>query len=505
MKCVHEDTELDLKPLLDELRKHPAHFSGAAHLISVVLASLFVFMGSSVFAQSAGLLDPTWSPAGVFGAGKTLTSFVGSGAGGALAVQSDGRVVVAGNCFINGRPAHCAIRYKTSGELDTSFGVAGIFRWQIGSQSSATSLAIQTDGKILLAGNCSPSDTEERFCVVRLENTGQIDSNFAINGVASIAIRNSTNRVTGIALRPDGRILLAGFCGFSIAYDFCLAQFETNGSLDLGFGSNGIVTTFAGNSSAGISLLLLPSGEALVGGRCDRRFCIAKYRQDGSLDLGYGANGLVQGDAGSLNAIALQPDGRLIAAGFCNKGGPLDGFCAFRYTARGEPDLSFGSGGRLNGNFTNGSDLANAIAVHRDGRFYLVGDCSFGLGYQMCVAAYSADGVLDSGFAGKGWAQIPVTGVFDYAVATKLLDGGKLLLAGGCFDSSMSGFCTARIFTKQTLAEQPVTALPPAWAAAFVLCAGFAGALVSRKTINRRSASEVVPLRSRRNASPHAL
>ena len=203
------------------------------------------------------------------------------------------------------RPAAAA-----PGDLDPTFGSAGTVETQISTDGFITGLAIQADGKIVAAGNTyQPS----ALGLARYQPNGELDGTFGSGGI----VTGPPGNMYGLALQPDGKILLAGNRFVSTRSFFSVARFQPDGSPDATFGSDGLVTGPDGGASA---LALQADGRIVVAGAEpeDYAFKLVRLNTDGTLDSSFGSNGSVQtllGSAAGASAVIVQPDGRILAAG----------------------------------------------------------------------------------------------------------------------------------------------------------------------------------------------
>jgi len=276
----------------------------------------------------------------------------------ALAVQPDGRILIAGSCFGVSTNDACVVRLNADGTFDTSFdGPSGNGNGKlllpIGASASAFSaLTLQPDGKIVLLGDCVGGNAD--FCLARLNADGSYDSTFdgpggTGDGRFALPIGTSFETSSAIALQPDGRIVVAGYCANATDYDFCAARLNTDGSLDTSF--VGPAGTGNGRFLVGVGTLddvltamaVQPDGKIVLTGYCrvslNVEFCQVRLNNDGSLDT------LFDGPGGSGNgkfilsigpgddhaqAMVLQPDGKIVQAGYCRDSGVED-FCIARF------------------------------------------------------------------------------------------------------------------------------------------------------------------------------
>lgn len=278
-----------------------------------------------------GSLDPTFGTSG-----KVTTDFPGGGDANALAVQADGKLVAAG---VTGGD-FALVRYNPDGSLDTSFGTGGTVTTDFaGNVDIANALIVQADGKLVAAGSTEFFAVD--FAVARYNPDGTLDASFGTGGQA-VTDLGGNDRAFALAVQ-DGK-LVAGGLSFSFTGtngDFGLVRYNPDGSLDGSFGSGGKVTTdFRGLGSFEEARALVVQGNRLVaagnvGPFVD--FGLARYRADGALDRSFGSGGKVTtdfvGQTDEAFGLAVQADGRLVAAGFTtSEFGEMD-FALARYRA----------------------------------------------------------------------------------------------------------------------------------------------------------------------------
>jgi uncharacterized delta-60 repeat protein len=350
--------------------------------------------------KSNGSLDPSFG-----NGGKVLTNF---GAGGSAAaygavVQPDGKIVAAGNTSVDGNPDFGLARYKSNGSLDPSFGTGGKVRTDFASSSDdrAFALALQPDGKIVVGGSSTAGGGSADLALARYNANGSLDASFGSGGkVLTDFGSSSADAAFALALQSDGKIVTAGYSTASGNLDFGLARFNANGSLDASFGSGGaVVTDFSSPSSdQAFALALQPDGKILAAGdsAIDEGlddFALARYDIDGSLDASFGSGGKVLTDFGSSSldyarAVALLPDGRIVAVGLSEAGGS-DDFALARYTPSGALDTSLGSGGTVLTDFGSSShEEAWDLVLQPDGRIVAAGDSDAGGTFDFALARY---------------------------------------------------------------------------------------------------------------------
>jgi uncharacterized delta-60 repeat protein len=262
-----------------------------------------------------GTLDPS------FGAGGKVTTALG-GQIRALAVQADGKLVAAG---VAGSDFALA-RYLPDGTLDAGFGTGGIVRTGFPGVffAEAHALAVQADGKLVAAGSAGAA----AFALARYNPDGTLDPGFGTGGIVTTAFGGFFNEANALVVQEGEKIVAAGQ-NFGATSDFALARYRANGTLDPSFGVGGKVTTgFAGGGTAA-GLVVQADGRLVAGGTADAGngsgpdFALVRYRANGSLDPSFGVGGKVTTDFGAsgidrANALAIQADGKLVAAGSPN-------------------------------------------------------------------------------------------------------------------------------------------------------------------------------------------
>jgi uncharacterized delta-60 repeat protein len=396
-----------------------------------------------------------------FGAfGKVSTPFgSGNDAAKRVAIQPDGKIVVAGTCSNGTNADFCVARYNADGVLDTTFSGDGKVITAVGSgDDDVRAMAIQPDGRILLAGTCD-NGAPSNFCLVRYSATGALDIGFNGNGKLLSAAGSVSSSLRGLALQPDGKIVVGGTCDNGSGNTFCLARYTTDGALDTTFSGDGKVTTTIGAGVSYIDTVLLQSdGKIVVTGLCYSsaaggysQFCLARYNVNGALDTTFNTDGRAQAQIGNYNASAyggavLQPDGKIVMAGFCD---PLSGqfgatFCLARFEANGALDTSFSTDGQVFTTMGNDNSYIRSVVLQTDGKIIATGPCQ-GLGtIDFCVARYHGTGALDTSFNTDGRVISAIGSGDDNGDALTVQPDGKIVVVGNCSNGSNDDFCIAR-------------------------------------------------------------
>jgi uncharacterized delta-60 repeat protein len=318
-----------------------------------------------------------------FGTGGKVSTPVGSGSdfGNAVALQPDGKIVVAGQAMGSTNLDVAVVRYLPNGLLDSGFGSGGQVITPIGtSDDVANSVAIQPDGKIVVAGTASGAIPTDDVAVVRYTTTGALDGTFGSGGKVVTSISPGADGASALALQPDGKIVVAGITDAASAADFALVRYTAAGALDGSFGSGGKVTTsLSGGTDDALGLALQPDGKIVAGGLANSDFGLARYNQNGTLDASFGSGGTVTTDVAPGHSdvgrsVALQPDGKIVLGGFTVGAPSPEDFAAVRYDPDGSLDGSFGAGGIVITDPSPGHiNEGHAVVVQPDGNILLAG------------------------------------------------------------------------------------------------------------------------------------
>jgi len=429
-----------------------------SRMCAISMLMVLVLLGTEQIAQgAAGDLDQTFGTGG-----HVFTDFSGnSDYGYAIALQTDGRIIVAGQSGVY--PVfHAALaRYNTNGQLDPTFGAGGkvIAALDAGGDGLAA-IALQPDGRIVAAGSVLHDNWQLAFLLARFNPDGTLDSNFGSGGVVVTNFGDSTAAASSLVLQPDGKIVVAGVSGagpYSELNDFALARYNSNGSPDQSFGNGGKVKThFPGvynTGSRATAAALQADGKLVVAGTYKneataRAFALARYNANGSLDTTFGSGGMVTTSMGSGDAIAfsmaLLSGGRIVATGYLEAGHRNHDFALACYNPSGTLDQSFGNGGRVTTDlFGATDDIAYGLAAQSDGKLVLAGRTGTYPSFHFALARYQNNGQLDQTFGTGG----KVSSTFDnsgqgYGVTVQR--DGKIVMAGISSPAGSFDFTVAR-------------------------------------------------------------
>jgi uncharacterized delta-60 repeat protein len=333
-----------------------------------------------------------------------------------------------------------------SGDLDSAFGVGGKVTTDFGGSDTGYAVAVQADGKIVAAGG-----TGGDWAIARYNKDGTIDFSFGGGKVITQFGVGAQAGIAGLVLQADGKIVAAGHAATSPNnFDFALARYNSDGSLDVGFGSGGkVLTDFGDDSDAALRVAMGSDGTIVAAGRAGAGsapdFALARYNPDGSLDTGFGSGGKVTTDFGGVdlaNGLALQIDGKIVVAGGAGLGVPQDArFALARYNPAGSLDTSFGSAGKVTTDFGS-PGAAQDVVLQSNGKIVSAGWANGGLS-SFALARYNPDGSLDIGF-GSGGRVITTFPAQALAYGVSLQQNGKIVAAGSLVNPGTSDFALAR-------------------------------------------------------------
>ena len=299
------------------------------------------------------------------------------------------------------------------GELDNSFDGDGKVMTDIGSMAQARAVIVQKDGKIVTAGflETDPSNSENNISVLRYDSNGSLDKTFGNAGKVSVNI-GITSEARAVALQSDGKIVIAGTNRIernsAYVYSIILARFKTDGTLDKDFGVNGFVTTESetGNYAEANSIAIYDDDKIVVAGTTTEDFVVAKYLPDGAPDNSFGGNGIVttdvKGEVDMAHGVVIQNDGKIVVSG--EAGGCLgQSFAIVRYKANGDLDDTFGTKGIVTTEVGDGPhDFGGVIVLQKNGKYVLAGRSWDGNRYLATLLQYHKNGDLDEDFGEKG-------------------------------------------------------------------------------------------------------
>jgi uncharacterized delta-60 repeat protein len=351
----------------------------------------------------------------------------------AIARDRQGRLVTAGTT----EAGFIVQRFLDDGSLDPTFGENGATRTSFfESYVRANAVAVLPDGKILVVGQRWTPNTVARYLVTRYLSDGSLDRSFGKRGRVIGGPKMYDGEATALALQPDGKFIIAGWAADTrFGFSGIAMRFKPDGALDLSFSRNGYSRVIGGDGTFLRDVAIEPNGKIVVAGEMFGRFMMLRMFPDGRSDRSFGKGGFAvsnvaphRGERANPDDLALLPGGRLLLSGNID-GKERDYVALARYRADGRPNRSFGDGGVI---LTRSSrELATeAMAVRRDGRITLAGyRAPRGLRPQVAVLRYLPSGRPDPGF-GDGGLFAPRLAYESVATSLLLLPDGKTMIAG---------------------------------------------------------------------------
>ena len=343
---------------------------------------------------------------------------------------------------------------SASGTLDTTYGSngTGIVTIAIGRANTLNAIAAQTDNSLVGVGSVTVTMTDSG--ISRFTTNGALNTSFTSTGYAPLSIATKTMFQT-VAIQSNTDAVIAGYAG-AREVNFALARYTMLGALDTTFGGgNGYVTTNIGSGGNINALLIQSDGKIVAGGvavQGSSQFALARYNTDGSLDTTFGTGGIVltyMQYVSSINGLALQIDGKILAAGLAWNGAVNE--CALaRYNTDGSLDTTFGNQGIVitaPGMWSQNQ----AVAVQTDGNIVVGGSTTNdGIHYSFVLMRYTTSGVLDTSFNGNGM----VITQMNYSATLNTLaiqSDGKILAGGSNFGARTTNFALARYLSTGVL------------------------------------------------------
>ena len=313
-------------------------------------------------------------------------------AGKSLALQPDGKIVIAGWVHNGANFDICLIRLNSDGSFDNGFGTSGKIVLNLGSTEFGMAVDYLSDGKILVTAR-RYNGVNSDVALLRLLSNGVLDNSFGVNGISSMDFSNSNEIPYDSSVLPDGSILVVGDAdqfGFSV---FFAAKYSKDGVPLTNFGMNGFTTFQVGAGNNGVSTVKIQNDDKIViGGYAyegnETTLAVIRLNPDGSPDQSFGINGNVTTDIrqGSeyINDMIIQKDGKIMVCGVARGLTSNSDFTIMRYLSNGTVDVSFGANGLVTTDFGN-TDVAASILSISDDKFIIVG---YSDGSSLILARY---------------------------------------------------------------------------------------------------------------------
>ncbi len=436
----------------------------------------------------AGEIDSTFGINGTFRSAISFGAYYKGDYGKGLAVQADGKFVIAGyDIDTTGYESFVVARFDSNGTPDDTFGKNGWAKVSITGGTGtarANAVVIQSDGKIVLAGYSINDSTENKaLAFARFNSNGTVDNTFGTNGTVRFNINGGdglNDEADAVAVQSDGKILATGFSHgwVSSAHNvtnsgLVVVRLNQDGTLDNTFGINGVVRAMiTGDSTVaeGNSIAVQPDGKIVVAGNANgpkdafgytNYFAVTRFNTNGTIDNTFGRNGSslfyfnTVTHSGDCNSLALQKDGKIVlGGGDFNDSLSISVFAVARLNSDGSIDTAFGNDGRETEIITGDNYFnyySKCIALQSDGKILQGGNADGLMGFAL--VRYNPDGSIDSSFGDSGWALAPSAGgngnsSDNQLYGLALAPDGKIIAAGYSADKNINyAFSAARFFS----------------------------------------------------------
>jgi uncharacterized delta-60 repeat protein len=389
-------------------------------------ATISIVFFAIISVAQPGILDPSFGDNGyvITDLGKNYNRAL------SIAALSDGSIITAGGSQESDAKDFgsdfAVVKYKEDGNPADDFGTNGVVLTDLDGFSSdvATDISIQNDGKILVAGrtHAGAAYVDYKIAVVRYNTDGTLDESFGSQGKAFCPVESYDDYSydVSMALQSDGKIVITGSSYLPVHDVFFTVRFTSDGEIDPSFGNNGTVATSLGDSFDGNpnAIAIQPDGKILVGGvgvgplsyGTYADFALVRYEPDGAPDLSFGENGIVLTPLlGGYNAewiedLAIQNDGKIIAAGSTSEYNYDQRIGVARYNADGSPDDAFGTSGIVLTAIPGSNAFCRGVALTGSGDIIVAGFAESPVdgSSDFALVQYLPDGSLDTGFDGDG-------------------------------------------------------------------------------------------------------
>jgi uncharacterized delta-60 repeat protein len=401
-----------------------------------------------------GFLDNSFGVNGI-----ALSPFVTNlSYGRAMALQPDGKILVTGEKLVGTYLKAFVVRYNSDGSFDGNFTnlVTGIGPfWEFG-----RAIALQNDSLIVVAGDFNNPSFNLDYLLLRLNPSGTYDTSFGNGGIVTTGFApNSIDETKALALQPDGKIVIAGVTA-NPDRDVALLRFNFDGSIDTTFGINGKVFTDINNENQQANAIALqPDGKIIVAGfsftiATGNDLAVFRYHPNGALDTSFGVNGIaipgINADDDAGLALSLQNDGKIVIAGYTYTNFTFADNLIVRLDSTGIPDTSFNSSGIVIINNSSNENISTGVIIQPDHKIVTSGR-ALQSSLDFSLSRFNSNGVIDSTFGNNGHVFTDIALEDDESFASLMQPDGKIVLTGYYSDSGIENFLVCRYLNDSIL------------------------------------------------------
>lgn len=423
---------------------------------------LVLFVSNLSFSQF-GIPDVTFGTEG-----KVITSFEGFDAAVQFVlVQPDKKIVAGGNVSKSAKSQFSLARYNSDGSLDETFGNLGMVIADYPEQMVLSSLALQSDGKIIAGGNLyNATFSISHFVLLRFGSNGILDTTFGTNGRVVTNLSENLDRMTSLILQNDGKIMASGSTSDDSTYsDFAMVRYNSDGSEDSSFGNNGKVITSVRTWDFGYTIALQDDEKIVVAGSTsnefnpdfgfDYDFVVVKYDKYGVLDSTFGSGGSTTIGVPEANEKALSvkiaTDGKITIVGEHH---------VFKYSImlvqilnNGDLDVSFGTNGVVTTALA--CQFLESVSMQPDGKIVATEYNSTGgcCGAEIKLIRLLANGNFDTTFGTDGIVTTDFLNENSQANSIAIQDDGKIVIGGISGNQIQTNYGLARFNSELELSN----------------------------------------------------
>jgi uncharacterized delta-60 repeat protein len=430
-----------------------------------IIFLLFILFVPNVNFSQFGTLDTSFGRGGI-----VITPFAGfDSAVQSLLIQPDNKIIAGGSITKSGSTQFSLARYNIDGSLDETFGNLGQAITNYPELMVMSSIALQSGGKIIVAGNLYNSSISiSRFVLVRYDSNGILDTSFGIDGRVITNISDKLDRIASVIIQNDGKIIASGATSDDATYsDFAMVRYNFNGTLDTSFGNNGVVITSLKAWDYANSITLQNDNEIIIAGTTskdfdlnlgfDYNFSVAKFNKFGNLDLTFGDAGFVIIGSPDANekafSVKVNTDGKIVLAGEHHSS--KYAFMLAQLLPNGDLDTAFGNNGVVINSLSN--EFIESVAMQIDGKFLITeyhgtgGCCSA----DIKLIRFLEDGNYDTTFGTNGVVTADFLNENNQANAIVIQDDGKIIIGGVSGNQIHSDYGLAR-FNSELALSNPI-------------------------------------------------
>jgi len=432
--------------------------------IKLILLLLILFVSNVNFAQF-GTLDTSFGRGGI-----VITPFNGfDSAVQSLLIQPDKKIIAGGSVTKSGSSQFSLARYNADGSLDETFGNLGQANTGFPELMVMSSMALQSDGKIIVAGNLYNSSVSiSRFVLVRYDSNGILDTSFGIDGRVITNISDKLDRIASILIQNDGKIIASGATSDDTTFsDFAMVRYNSDGTLDTNFGNNGVVVTSLQAWDFANAITTNSDDELIIAGTTTRDFnidfgfdydfAVLKFDSKGHLDttFGNGGNSIIGTTQANEKALSVKvlSDGKIVLAGELHSS--KYAFMLAQLLPNGDLDAAFGNNGVALNTLSN--EFIENVAMQIDGKFLITeyhgtgGCCSA----DIKLIRFLEDGNYDATFGNNGIVTADFLNENNQANAIVIQADGKIIIGGVSGNQIHSDYGLAR-FNSELALSNPI-------------------------------------------------